>query len=469
MMKRDQIRMKIKNKNKKHKRRRGKRNSNKKIAKSLRFLGVNSAGLRPKISTFKKIVKELQPSVFFIEETKYKEAGKLKLGNYEIFELVRQSQDGGGGLALGCLKELQPAWVREGDDQVEALSVDIYLKNIKIRCCVAYGCQETDLVARKDAFWSYLDREVVLADETESGFILHFDGNLWAGPGVVPGDPRPQNRNGKLFQNFLERNPHLTVVNAMNICDGLITRSRLRSGKLENSVLDFFVVCDRVLPFVTKMVIDEDKKYVLTNYEQVRKGGAAVDSDHHTQFMDLNLEMENEKPDRVEIFNYKNKEALSKFKELTSETSAFTDCFKSDKPLIEQVEQWNNVLKSIRREAFTKIRIKNNNFIPVNKEIMELIDERNKLLHLKEDPESRKKLYEITEKILNLEAEDKRNKLIDNFKYYSENPEQINISKMWKLLNKLSPKCVKSLPTAKRNHRGKIVSGAKAIKRLLAK
>ena len=43
-MKRDQVRMKIKNKNMKHKRRRGKQAINKKIAKSLRFLGVNSAG-----------------------------------------------------------------------------------------------------------------------------------------------------------------------------------------------------------------------------------------------------------------------------------------------------------------------------------------------------------------------------------------------------------------------------------------
>ena len=94
------------------------------------------------MKTFKKVISELRPSVFFLEETKYKDAGKFKLDNYEIFELVRESRDGGGGLALGCLKELRPAWVREGDDQVEALSVDIYVKSMKIRCCVAYGCQE---------------------------------------------------------------------------------------------------------------------------------------------------------------------------------------------------------------------------------------------------------------------------------------------------------------------------------------
>ena len=88
---------------------------------------------------------ELKPSIFFIEETKYKETGRIKLENYVIFELVRKSRDG-GGLALGCVKELQPVFVREGDDNVEALSVEISVRNMRIRCCVAYGCQETELV-----------------------------------------------------------------------------------------------------------------------------------------------------------------------------------------------------------------------------------------------------------------------------------------------------------------------------------
>ena len=69
----------------------------------------------------------MKPSVFFIEESKYKETGRLKIDNYIIFELNRQSRDG-GGLALGCAKELQPVWLREGSSQVEAMSVEIYVK-----------------------------------------------------------------------------------------------------------------------------------------------------------------------------------------------------------------------------------------------------------------------------------------------------------------------------------------------------
>ena len=68
---------------------------------------------------------------------------------------------------------------------------------MKIRCCVAYGPQENENIAKKEAFWNFLDNEVKEAVESESGFILQFDGNLWAGDNLIPSDPRPQNKNGK--------------------------------------------------------------------------------------------------------------------------------------------------------------------------------------------------------------------------------------------------------------------------------
>ena len=202
--------------------------------------GNQSSRIDTQTFNLKKVLNEIKPSVFCIEETKFKDSGKWKIENYDIFELVRGSRDGGGGLAIGCVKELRAVWVREGNDQAEALSVEIFVKNLKIRCCVAYGCQESDLNERKAAFWKYLDEEVVLASDSGSGFVLHFDGNLWAGDGIIPGDPRMQNR--KLFEEFLARNPHLSVINSLPLCEGLITRRRIKNGKIEESVLDFFVV-----------------------------------------------------------------------------------------------------------------------------------------------------------------------------------------------------------------------------------
>ena len=155
---------------------------------------MNAAGIRSKLFTFKKVLSELKPSVFFVEETKLKDVGEIKLENYVIFERVRNNRDGGGGLALGCLKELHPVWVKEGQDQVETLSVNIFVQKMQIRCCVAYGCQETDPVDRKDAFWKYLEEEVEEASDTGAGLVIQLDGNSWAGSHIIPNDPRTQNR-----------------------------------------------------------------------------------------------------------------------------------------------------------------------------------------------------------------------------------------------------------------------------------
>ena len=56
---------------------RGRRNRAKNIVQSLRLVGVNAAGLKPKLKTFKKVLIDLKPSAFFIQESKYKEEGKL--------------------------------------------------------------------------------------------------------------------------------------------------------------------------------------------------------------------------------------------------------------------------------------------------------------------------------------------------------------------------------------------------------
>ena len=448
------------------KNKRGRRRGAKNFHKQLRFLGVNSAGLRSKMSTFKKVVAELKPSVFLIEETKFKDEGKFKMENYIIFELVRKSRDGGGGLALGCEKDLHPVWVKEGDDETEALSVEISLQKMKIRCCVAYGCQENDRIERKSKFWNYLDDEVTQASNSGAGFILHFDGNLWAGCDIIPGDPRKQNRNGKLFEEFLARNPHLTVVNSLQLCKGLITRSRLKDGSQEESILDFFIVCSRVLPYVTSMVIDESKKYVLTNYEKVRKGGTAHDTDHATEIMDINLSVLTEKPERKEMLNLKDKDAQELFKHETSKTREFTNCFRNDLPLYNQIENWRSILKSFLKKSFKKIRIKKKTVKPLKPEISNLINQRNILVN---DKENQEKIESLNKAISKLEAKENRDLIMENFKHYSDNPEQINLSQMWKTLKKLWPKCGNSMPSAKKNHRGKVISGPRGLKKLLAK
>ena len=78
----------------------------------------------------------------------------------------------GGGIAAGCIKELNPVWVNEGQNDVEALTIDIFIRNMKIRCCVAYGFQENQENEKKDSFLNYLDNEVIEAKKSGAGLII---------------------------------------------------------------------------------------------------------------------------------------------------------------------------------------------------------------------------------------------------------------------------------------------------------
>jgi hypothetical protein len=189
----------------------------------------------------------------------------------------------------------------------------------------------------------------------------------------------------------VSRQYNLTVVNALSVCEGLMTPTRIKEGNAEKSVLDFFVVCSRVLPSITKMVIDEKKDHILTNYTQAQKGCKAVESDHFTEYLDINLQLISEKPDRNEIFNFKDPESQLKFKYITTNTNKFSNCFDNDDPLQKQIENWRGALKSSCYESFKRVRInKKKPLKPLDPKISSSssINQRNKLKRKNKSPES---------------------------------------------------------------------------------
>ena len=400
-----------------------------------------------------------------LQETKYKVEGKLKIENYKVFELLRPSKmksktQIGGGLAIGCLSTLKPVWVREGGIEVESISINIHIQNIKIRCCVAYGPQENVNIIKKEKFWNYLNEEVHFAKNDGAGFILQFDGNLWAGKKIIPNDPHKQNQNGKYFEMFLKHN-NLSVVNSLNLCEGLITRSRsLKSGQSQNSVLDFFVVCQQILPFVTEMFIDDKGKYQITNYIPVKMNKRAVDSDHAILYMDLNVKIKKEKPIRKHVFNFKHYESQQYFKKITSETLLFTECFRNDTDIMEQIKNWQTTLFKFIGKSFKVSRVRKK-----KKTNQKIAHKMNVRYQIKQNNESTKDIdKEIFEEI----KQEQMDKIMKNLKLLaSEKSANINTSGVWKFLKKFCPKKSVNLPGAKFNHMNKLISDPEELKKLL--
>ena len=79
-----------------------------------------------------------------------------------------------------------------------------------------------------------------------------------------------------------------------------------------------------------------------------------------------------------------------------------------------------------------------------------------------------KEILAIEIEIAEQAAKENREKIMKLFSYFSENPDKLEMQKMWKILKSICPKIKPSLPCAKRNIRGKIVSSQKDIKNLYA-
>ena len=105
---------------------------------------------------------------------------------------------------------------------------------------------------------------------------------------------------------------------------GTITRKRNTKKVKEESVIDFVIGCEEMVDMVESLVIDEERKYVLTKYQKTKKGVKIQESDHNSLITQVNA-VWNKKRNmkKVGIYNLKDVEGLKKFKEMTSKTKCF--------------------------------------------------------------------------------------------------------------------------------------------------
>ena len=130
------------------------------IGQSVVIVGVNAAGITSKMDSFDKLLFDLKPSIWMIQETKRKQTSpKMRsenLINYQVFEMLRTKtkEEGGkgqngGGLAIGALHDLKPMLVHQGNDEIECITIQLTTGPTTFRCVVGYGPQNDDSHERK--------------------------------------------------------------------------------------------------------------------------------------------------------------------------------------------------------------------------------------------------------------------------------------------------------------------------------
>ena len=413
-----------------------------------------------------------------LQETKLKPKEKISCvdtNEFQVYYLNRQNSCG-GGVALGVSNDFESTLIREGNDDCEAISVKVFLKEIGLRVVAAYGPQENALKDKKESFWEFLEEEVNHSEFEEEGLIIQMDGNLHAGPDIIKNDPNKQNKNGQLFSEFLNRNPQLFVVNSLDICDGLITRKRELENKTEEAVLDFFIMNEQMRQFLMKMKVDEEKEFGLLNLAQIKKNGRIIETDHNGLIIDMDVNLERRKPERRELFNLRNKAGQEAFYQETETNEELLKCFENNLPLDVQSAKWKKAFENVLHKCFKKIRIvKKKDKTNADKILLERVKLKKEIKSCDVDAKMKEK---IEERIKQIEETIGEEVTVENHKVIVDTLKQLgdgyNLNgsgrrNLWSLLKKKFPKSSQAVPVAKKDSQGNLVTNHMQLKRLYLK
>ena len=231
-------------------------------------------------------------------------------------------------------------------------------------------------------------------------------------------------------------------------------------------MIDFYVVCDKILPLITRMTIDQSG--ALTKYK-----GRVVQSDHCRLDLELELEFHKEKKhERQEVFNVKNKTCQRKFYEFTSRQNTFTKCFQYDSEDVDsEFRKWKRLFTKALNACFKKIRATEEKFKELSN-LDKLMNEKKEISKVKKVniTQAQKDRIEEIEKLITDECADKHfeklEKVLGNLE---SGTGETNSTNVWKEMRKAFPRKSRPLPTGIMNIDGKVITNPDEKKKITKK
>ena len=434
---------------------------------NLIILGNNVAGITGKSESLKRAIEVFHPGVIMLQETKCKKEGKLKLKGFLTFEKLR-AENQGGGLMTIVHENLKP--IQISDDHPEFFIADINGNFGSIRSINCYGPQENMSTEIRTDFFIELESRIISAQSSGKLVCIECDANSKLGKEIISGDPHAKSHNGKLLYDVITRQ-NLIVVNATEKCYGTITRYKKTKNGTEESVIDFFIVSQELYENVNEMLVDEERKYVLSRFYKSKSKTTIVASDHNILVLEINLKWSQKIiVNRKEIYNLKSEEGQKIFKHNTSNNQNLIDVLRNQ-DIGKSGKKWLKELQHEIAKSFKRIRI-SNKIEKMDKNESELFIAREKFkgkianTKCKEEIKNlEKKMKENDEKIADIHAESYFKTVKDNLDYLIDDTENLNCIKMWQLKKKIFKKN-SELPSAKIDENGEIVTTAAQLKKL---
>ena len=234
---------------------------------------------------------------------------------------------------------------------------------------------------------------------------------------------------------------------------------------MKSQCLTYFFVCDKMLPFVSSMHVDEQGTHQLTNFSHNQ--GKVTETDHSTVVLQINLKFPILKQQRIQEYNFRSTECQSHYKVLTTNTKNLSNCFENNNKFSQQIKKFDKNFKECIAQSFFKIRTKKRKFAET--EVGQMLEKRKKLkTEYSTNPtnDTKRKLKEIENEISQETEQQFAKKVKESIGLLTGDDGGISTHGLWNAKNRIIPKDKSSIPTALKDNKGNFISSPEGIKEL---
>ena len=292
----------------------------------------------------------------------------IKIEGYQVKALSNKKIKSGGILAAVRKDTDIELIVTHNNPDKQQLWVQANTKDDKYRLGIMYGYpSEQGLDSEEIEDW-FISLEEEYSKNSEIDTMILGDFNAHTGM-----DNLPINKNGKLLNNLIQRRD-LNMINKESICTGHITREDPNGTK---SVIDYVLANTGMISRINKMIIDDQHNYKISRY--IKRNGVSkeIPIDHNIITIDVHS-YPKKKSDKITKWDFKNKENLKKFQQLTGKTK-FKEKWDEKRNIDTKYNTWLRQIKSLMYQTLKRITVKHQ---PKYKETRYLIRKKSKLYRL---------------------------------------------------------------------------------------
>ena len=269
---------------------------------NIKIIQTNMDGYTTKQESLREIAKDESPDIITINDTALK--GKMKVKVPDFFSYSKNREKNKGGVATVIAEHLKPNTVKvgEGKEGDEYIIIRFDVTNPAINVINIYGQQESKTENDEiEKSWLRLLEDIKDIEDRNEAVLIIGDMNKAVGNDEwgVRGNKENISNGGQLIRNLLKTEMYI-LINNLDIVQGGPWTWIDRQDSTRKSCLDLMIISVSLVPFISKVIVDIDRKFTPRRVISNKKSSRSIFTDHFSLKLELTGIPRRRKDEKVE-------------------------------------------------------------------------------------------------------------------------------------------------------------------------